>query len=335
MLRNTKMLVGMVCLVGFIAGTGIAWAAFATTTTSAGSVSTATLAAPTSLTATGSVNLSWTATTSTVATGTRVFRATVSGGPYTQIAQIVGLATTTYTDSPGAGTFYYVVESYYSGNGANWTSANSNQVTASGTAPITLIQATTGGGTGGTFSATFTATPVAGDLLIAVAATRSDGTIVGPAGWSTAITGNGNSTYPDQTIFYKLAGAVEPTTVTITTTATGSGNGLQLYEYRGVTTLANTGSTTGTGTVVSAGSVTTTTARALIVGGLTTKQGNSFTAGSWTNGFAEQNNFTQGAGGSRTLFGGATRTVSTTGTYTTAATSNTSGNWRGQIVAFT
>jgi hypothetical protein len=83
--------------------------------------------------------LAWTATPSTWATGTRVFRAATSGGPYSQIAQIAGLSTTTYTDSPGGGTFYYVVEAYYSGNGANWTSLNSNQasITLSGytTAP--------------------------------------------------------------------------------------------------------------------------------------------------------------------------------------------------------
>lgn len=98
-------------------------------------VATATLAAPTGVTATvqsngGSVRIAWTATSSTWASGHRVFRATNAGGPYTQIQQIVGRATVTYDDVPGVGTFYYVVRGYYNTNGANWESANSAQVSA-------------------------------------------------------------------------------------------------------------------------------------------------------------------------------------------------------------
>ena len=53
-----------------------------------------TLYAPTSLSASiaangGTANLSWTATSSTWATGTRIYRATVSGGPYTLVQTIV------------------------------------------------------------------------------------------------------------------------------------------------------------------------------------------------------------------------------------------------------
>jgi len=116
----------------------VAWGAFTTTRLAAGAVSTTTLAAPTGLASsvTGSgpsatVALTWTATTSSRATGTRVFRATVSGGPYAQVVQISGLGTTGYTDTPsGGGTYYYVVTSYYTGNGANWSSVNGNQTTA-------------------------------------------------------------------------------------------------------------------------------------------------------------------------------------------------------------
>src|SRR5437588_10279894 len=133
------LLVSVVAMTLTIAvGAPVAWGAFTTTKTAAGAVSTTTLAAPTSLgsSVTGSgpsatVALTWTATTSSRATGTRVFRATVSGGPYAQVVQISGLATTGYTDTPfGGGTYYYVVTSYYTGNGANWTSANGNQTTA-------------------------------------------------------------------------------------------------------------------------------------------------------------------------------------------------------------
>ncbi len=86
------------------------------------------LDAPTMLTATGGgdVTLSWTASADTYATGHRIFRATSSGGPYTQIAQVTPRTTTSYLDSPAAGTYYYVVRAYSSG----WESTNSNQVVA-------------------------------------------------------------------------------------------------------------------------------------------------------------------------------------------------------------
>ena len=136
-----KLLIGS-ALIALVGSGGVALASFTGATSAAMTVSTASLAAPTSLSVSGSAILTWTATTSAFASGTRVYRATVSGGPFSQIAQIAGLATATYTDSPGAGVFYYVVAAYYSGNAANWTSANSNQAqtagcSAPGTATVT------------------------------------------------------------------------------------------------------------------------------------------------------------------------------------------------------
>jgi hypothetical protein len=131
--RAVLALTAVVTTVVIVAsGVGTAWGVFNKSSASSFAVTTATLAAPTGLSATptSTVALSWTATVSANATGTRVFRSTTSGSGYTQIAQIAGLATTTYTDHPGTGTFYYVVEAYYSGNGANWTSANSTQASA-------------------------------------------------------------------------------------------------------------------------------------------------------------------------------------------------------------
>ena len=73
------------------------------------------------------VTIDWTATTDTYATGYRVLRATVSGGSYSQIAQLVGRTTTNYADSPTVGpTYYYVVRSYFQ----NWESVNSNESSA-------------------------------------------------------------------------------------------------------------------------------------------------------------------------------------------------------------
>ncbi len=107
---------------------GVSLGLFADTAqTQNGAFTTDTLNAPTGLTAAGgvSVNLTWTATSDTYASGHRVFRGTSSSGPYSQIAQLTPRTTTTYSDDPGSGTFYYVVRAYYQ----NWESTNSNEVT--------------------------------------------------------------------------------------------------------------------------------------------------------------------------------------------------------------
>ena len=72
------------------------------------------------------VNLSWTATVDTYATGHRVLRGTASGGPYSQIAEVTPRTTTTYTDSPADGTYYYVLRAFYQ----NWESVNGNEASA-------------------------------------------------------------------------------------------------------------------------------------------------------------------------------------------------------------
>ncbi len=99
----------------------------------ANAFTTTTIAPPANVEAAPSVSdvkLTWTATASTNASGYRVFRGTSSGGPYSQIAQLAGVSTTSYTDAPGDGKFYYAVRAYYDANGANWYSADSNEVTA-------------------------------------------------------------------------------------------------------------------------------------------------------------------------------------------------------------
>jgi hypothetical protein len=95
---------------------------------SGNTLATDTLSPPTGLSATGgaSVALTWTATTDTYASGHRIFRASSSGGPYSEIAHVTPRTTTTYVDSPGSGTFYYVARAYFQ----NWESVNSSQVSA-------------------------------------------------------------------------------------------------------------------------------------------------------------------------------------------------------------
>ena len=130
MSRSTSFRLAMIAVCLVTMGATVARAAFGDPVTSTANLfATDTLDPPTALSATvagTTVNLAWTATPDSYATGHRVLRGTVSGGPYTQIAQVTPRTTTTYADSTGGGTFYYVVRAYFQ----NWESANSNQVSA-------------------------------------------------------------------------------------------------------------------------------------------------------------------------------------------------------------
>ena len=108
---------------------GVASANFiATAINSANVVSTDTLDPPTSPSANGgpSISLQWTATGDTYASGYNILRGSAPGGPYAPIAQVTPRTTISYQDSPGSGTYYYVLRSYVQ----NWESANSAEVSA-------------------------------------------------------------------------------------------------------------------------------------------------------------------------------------------------------------
>ena len=139
--RTLRMMLALTIAFSAGGGVGVAAASWSSTKTATHTVGTATLAPPTNVSASGDVSLSWTATTSTWATGTRVFRSGSSGGTYSQIAQIAGLATTTYSDSPGAGAVYYRLRSYYTGKGANWESVNTSVVSRA--TPTFMFKSTT------------------------------------------------------------------------------------------------------------------------------------------------------------------------------------------------
>ena len=95
-------------------------------------VSTASLSAPTGLTASATcslipskvtVNLSWTATSSTFADGYEVFRST-SGGAYASVGTVTGRTTTAFTDNTVtfSTSYSYVVRASRN----NWRSGDSN-----------------------------------------------------------------------------------------------------------------------------------------------------------------------------------------------------------------
>ncbi len=121
--------VGSAAFVAAFAATQVALAVLGNSpSVNANTLATSTMAAPTGIGAVGGANivLTWTATPTSYAAGYNVMRSQTSGGPYAQVAQVTPRTTFTYTDSPAAGTYYYVLQSYFQ----NWVSANSTQTSA-------------------------------------------------------------------------------------------------------------------------------------------------------------------------------------------------------------
>ena len=156
----------------------------------------------------------------------------------------------------------------------------------------------------------------------------------GPLGWSLAHGRPLDS--PSTAIYYKIAQAIELPTVIFATTGSGPGHGLMIYEFSGTATsspldgVANYNSSTGT-LVNSGTTVGTTFANGVVVAGLVTKTGLSFS--NPTNGFIEQFDFVGGSGGSATLMGGFYR-LHTGNNNNVSSTSTGSDAWEGTIVAF-
>ncbi|MBA2279148.1 hypothetical protein H0V99_01770 [Candidatus Saccharibacteria bacterium] len=200
-------------------------------------------------------------------------------------------------------------------------------------AAVALVQTHNNATTSGTtVTATFTSA-TANNLLVVVCGARDSATlsITTPAsGYSTAINEAGT---PSQAIFYKVAGGGETTTTCTSSVTTRMG--IHIYEYSGLVTssvLDATGSSTGTSTSPATGNVTTTTANSLLIAGLVVDVDTTYST--WTNSFTERNDFANvGAIALRSTYGGADRIVTSTGTYSTSATT-ASGAWRGQIAAF-
>ncbi|MFZ5874913.1 MAG: hypothetical protein ACOYXU_00760, partial [Nitrospirota bacterium] len=77
----------------------------------------------------GAIGLTWTPSTDLDVTAQRVYRATVSGGPYTLVTTIANNTTATYTDTAltNGTTYYYVIRAF----DGTQESANSNEASAS------------------------------------------------------------------------------------------------------------------------------------------------------------------------------------------------------------
>ncbi len=129
--RGPLAVVAAAIALGALASTHDAWASFNSSAAASTSYTADVLVAPNNPAAaagTCSVGtgdrtvLSWTATSSSWASGYEIARSTTAGGPFTVIATVSGVSTTTYTDGPLASstTFYYAIRSMKS----TWRSAN-------------------------------------------------------------------------------------------------------------------------------------------------------------------------------------------------------------------
>ncbi len=120
--------VAVAVLLGGSAAAPVTLARLTATATASASFGTGSLAAPTALAGTGggTVHLGWTPSVSSTASGYAVMRSAVSGSGYTQVATVTPVSATAATDVPGAGTWFYVLQTYLGG----WTSANSVQTSA-------------------------------------------------------------------------------------------------------------------------------------------------------------------------------------------------------------
>jgi hypothetical protein len=112
-------------------------AGFTDSTTSTGSIAADTLNAPTVLAAVGgsSVSLTWVPSIDTYATGYAVYRSPTSGTGYTLVSSVTPGTAAATTDSPGNGTWYYVLKTTFQ----SWSSANSNEALAT----VTVAASTT------------------------------------------------------------------------------------------------------------------------------------------------------------------------------------------------
>jgi hypothetical protein len=125
MIRRAAVVVVVAIAAALAVSAPITLARFTSARHAAATLATGTIQPPTELSGTGGTgaSLTWTASTSTSATGYRVLRSATSGSGYAQVKNVTPVTATSTSDSPGAGVWYYVLDTYLGG----WTSAHSNE----------------------------------------------------------------------------------------------------------------------------------------------------------------------------------------------------------------
>jgi hypothetical protein len=133
MRRGPLLWVALSLVVATLRPPSMSLARYTDTAASTGSIAADTLAPPTVLAAVGgaSVTLTWVPSVDAYATGYSVYRSATSGSGYVFVSTVSPGSATTTSDSPGTGTWYYVVTTTFQ----SWSSVNSNQASATVSAP--------------------------------------------------------------------------------------------------------------------------------------------------------------------------------------------------------
>ncbi|MEW6223315.1 MAG: hypothetical protein AB1627_01670 [Chloroflexota bacterium] len=135
-MRGSGWLLAGILVAGLLSGVPVTLARFTDAAAADAALTTGSLLPPTGVAATGgaSASLTWTPTTSAGAAGYRLLRSATAGSGYGVVGSVTPAGAIGTTDSPGAGTWYYVLRSYL----GSWTSADSNE------ASVTIGAARTG-----------------------------------------------------------------------------------------------------------------------------------------------------------------------------------------------
>lgn len=204
-------------------------------------------------------------------------------------------------------------------------------------APSVLLQTSNSSTSANSLSATLVDNPPSGSLIVVICSfLSSTALLLGPQGFSLAVSSPATATLPAQGIYYKIATASEPTTYGCSYGGGTAGRAaIQISVFSGVYAqpVPITGFATGDSANYGSGTASNTFGSMVLVTGFLVPVNS--TISSWTNGFTQI--ATGGAGGSpanRHLYGSASRYVTATGSYSTEALSGASSAWRGQIVGF-
>lgn len=139
-MRGAGRALAVLLVTGLLGPASITLARFTDSATTGATLATGELLPPTSVTASGgaSATLTWTPSTSADAAGYHLLRSAVAGSGYGVVGDVTPVGSTGTTDSPGAGTWFYVVRTYL----ASWTSVTSNEasVTIGGSPTLTGYQ---------------------------------------------------------------------------------------------------------------------------------------------------------------------------------------------------
>lgn len=257
--------------------------------------------APTGLTATAvsssQINLSWPDVTNE--TGYKIERKTGSGGTYAQIAT-TGANVTTYNNSglTSSTTYFYRVRAT-SAAGDSGYSPEASAITLSN--PPAFRSASSGAAASGTLTIGKPAGTSQGDVMVAAVAVRPSSATISASGWTLVrrvdnASGNSNSL----AIYYKVAGASEPTTYSFTfNTSAGAAGGIRAFTGVDLTTPIDIdgGQATPSGLNHTAPSVTTRFANDLVVTSHCIASSASFTPPSGMTEAFDKASGTTGSGG--------------------------------------